>query len=383
MAAFFLLDRFPMVDTLVYRAEGAAVAGGTDLYGFRVTEGQLAATYPPFAAILFVPTTWLPVGLLKAAFFAGNVALLALLVGLSWRFAGLPRRKGLLVAAVALALWLEPVFQTLFFGQVNLALACLILWDLGRDDRAPGKGIALGIAAGIKLTPAIFIVYLLITGRIKAGLTALATFVGSVLFGVFVLPGASVDFWTRRLFETDRVGKVWIIDNQSLQGLVTRVLHTADSGWVWPLAAAVSCGAALWLARRAYRTPGRGDRWGVLITAGTALLVSPISWSHHWVWCVPLIAVLAAGGYQRTALVVTVAFASRSLWLVPHQGDTDLHMAWWQQAFASPYALLTLALFAGAAWQLRAGMPVTAVPVPRSAPRSAPPEPAGRSGGRG
>ncbi|MCB5180311.1 glycosyltransferase 87 family protein [Streptomyces sp. SMC 277] len=377
MSAFFLLDRFPMVDTLVYRAEGAAVADGTDLYGFRVTEGKLAATYPPFAAILFVPTTWLPVGLLKAAFFAGNVALLALLVVLSWRFAGLPRRKGLMVAAVAAALWLEPVFQTLFFGQVNLALACLILWDLGRDDRAPGKGVALGVAAGIKLTPAVFIVYLLVTGRIKAGLTALAAFAGSVLLGVFVLPGASVDFWTRRLFETDRVGKTWIIDNQSLQGLVTRVLHTTDSGWVWPLAAAVCGGAALWLARRAHLTPGRGDRWGVTITAGTALLVSPISWSHHFVWCVPVIAVLVASGYQRTALAVTVVFASRSLWLVPHQGDMDLHMAWWQQPLASPYAVVTLVLFAAAAWQLRTPAPLTDAAVPRAQPRSAPPEPAG------
>nr|WP_276329153.1 glycosyltransferase 87 family protein [Streptomyces tricolor] len=75
----------PMADLLVYRAEGAAVAHGTDLYGFTVTEWRLPATYPPFAAVLFVPTIWLPVPALKAVFLAGNVLLLAALVALSAR----------------------------------------------------------------------------------------------------------------------------------------------------------------------------------------------------------------------------------------------------------------------------------------------------------
>ncbi|MEV0038083.1 glycosyltransferase 87 family protein, partial [Streptomyces sp. NPDC050804] len=243
LAAFATLcvaRHIPMADTLVYRAEGAAVVGGTDLYGFTVTRWQLPATYPPFAAILFVPTTWLPVDALKVVFVIGNVALLALFVRLSWRFAGLPAGPVPLLVAVAAGLWLEPVFQTVLFGQINLALACLVLWDLSRPEHALGKGFALGVAAGIKLTPAVFIVYLLVTGRVRAGLTALSSLTATVLLGVLVLPQASDEFWTRRVFETSRVGKAWIIDNQSLQGLLARVLHTPEPGAVWTAADAVT-----------------------------------------------------------------------------------------------------------------------------------------------
>ncbi|MDF3146140.1 glycosyltransferase 87 family protein, partial [Streptomyces sp. T21Q-yed] len=155
-----------MADALVYRAEGQAVLRGGDLYGFTVTEWQLPATYPPFAALLFVPAALIPVTALKATFLAGNALLLVVLVHLSARLSGpartrLPRRTAL-CAATAAALWLEPVFQTLLFGQINLALACLILWDLTRPSGARFKGAAVGIAAGIKLTPAIFIAYLVL-----------------------------------------------------------------------------------------------------------------------------------------------------------------------------------------------------------------------------
>lgn len=360
LAALCIYQRIPMADTLVYRAEGAAVANGTDLYGFTVTEWQLPATYPPFAAILFVPTTWLPVPALKVVFVVGNVALLVLLVRLSCRFAGLPARAPLVIAAVAAGLWLEPVFQTLLFGQINLALVCLVLWDLSRDEEAIGKGFALGVAAGVKLTPAVFILYLLITGRVRAGLTALASFTGTVLLGALVLPHASVDFWTRRIFETDRVGKAWIVDNQSLQGLFARALHNPEPGPVWALAAALTAVAGLWIARRA----ASGAR-GVLVTALTALLVSPISWSHHWVWCVPLLAVLIAEGRHRTAAAVTAVFLARTLWLVPHQGPLDLQLPWWQQALASPYPLLGLALLALAVRHAQASPEPVPVPGPR------------------
>jgi hypothetical protein len=454
-----LVTRAPMADALVYRAEGAAVLNGADLYGFTVTEWQLPATYPPFAALLFVPAAWLPPAALKVAFVAGNVALLAVLVRLSCRLAGLPARLGALCAATALALWLEPVFQSVLFGQVNLAVACLILWDLTRPPGARGKGIALGIAAGVKLTPALFIAYLLLTRRRREAGAATAACAGTVLLGALALPAASVDFWTRRLYETDRVGKAWIVDNQSLQGLIARALGEPSPGLAWALPALTVGCAGLWLARRvtgggggvsrgvvggggvspgavgdgdvsrgvvgdggvspvtvrgggvppgavggggvspggvspggvspgtaddrgvspgtangrgvsptpadhrcvlptaarhrrvlpatAHRqgiSPAVADRWGILTTALTALLISPISWSHHWVWCVPLIAVLYAEHGPRPAVAVVAVFTARTLWLIPHQGALDLRLPWWQQPLASPYPLLGLVL---------------------------------------
>ncbi|MGH4029573.1 glycosyltransferase 87 family protein [Actinomycetota bacterium Odt1-20B] len=355
------LQGLPMADALVYRAEGAAVASGSDLYGFTVTEWQLPATYPPFAAILFVPTTWLPVAALKAAFLAANTALLALLLHLSAKSAGLPTRAAPLCAATALALWLEPVFQTVLFGQINLALACLVLWDLtrppvsrhrpskegaSRPTDPPGtlaRGFGIGVAAGIKLTPAVFIAHLFLTRRTREGMTALAAFGGTVLLGALVLPYATVEFFTRRVFETGRVGKAWIVDNQSLQGLVARVLHTAEPGLAWAVPAGLIGVAGLWLARRSGDGP-----WGILAAACTALLVSPISWSHHWVWCVPLLVLLWARGHRRTAVAVAVVFTARTMWLLPHAGDLDLRLPWWQQALASPYPLLALGLLLSA-----------------------------------
>ncbi|MFF1417852.1 glycosyltransferase 87 family protein [Streptomyces sp. NPDC058280] len=364
LATLCVALRIEMADTLVYRAEGAAVVGGTDLYGFTVTEWQLPATYPPFAAILFVPTTWLPVAALKVVFVAGNAALLALFVRLSWRFAGLPAGPVPLLVAVAAGLWLEPVFQTVVFGQINLALACLILWDLSRPEHALGKGFALGIAAGIKLTPAVFIVYLLVTGRVRSGLTAIASLTGTVLLGMLVLPQASTEFWTSRVFDTGRVGKTWVVDNQSLRGLLARVLHTPEPGTVWVVAAALTAAAGLWLARRAVVRCGL-ETWGVLITALTALLVSPISWSHHWVWCVPLLAVLIAEGRLRTAAAVGVVWTARSFWAVPHEGELDLQLPWWQQPLASPYPLFTLGLLAFATWRTAPARAGAALPAPR------------------
>ncbi|MFC5028028.1 glycosyltransferase 87 family protein [Streptomyces sp. DSM 41987] len=369
-ALFFSTYPVPMADMLVYRAEGAAVASGQDLYGFRVTRWNLPATYPPFAALLFVPTTWLPLGALRGGFVLGNLGLLAALTHLSLRCTSRPggsRHPAALIALPAGALCLEPVFQTFVYGQINLALAVLVLWDLSRPDGARGKGFAVGIAAGIKLTPAIFAVYLALTGRTREATTAACAFAGTVLLGIAVLPGASVDFWTTRLYETDRVGKAWIIDNQSLQGLLARLLHTEHPGLVWVAAAALTAAAGLAVATCAAR---RGlEAWGVLCAAVTALLVSPISWSHHWVWCVPLLALLAAHTrglpWRRAAVLATAAaFACRSMWLTPHQGDLDLHLPWWQQPLASPYPLLGLAFLAGTALCLRRanGRPSAATP---------------------
>ncbi|WP_433546970.1 glycosyltransferase 87 family protein [Streptomyces sp. CA-294286] len=355
LTALFLVTRIPLGDTLVYRAEGQAVVDGTSLYDFVTTEWKLPATYPPFAAILFVPTTWVSVVAMKVCFFVGNIVLLAVLVRLSWRFAKLPQRPELVLVVTAAAIWLEPVFQTFVFGQINLALACLVLWDLNRPKGALGKGIGLGVAAGIKLTPAIFIVYLLITGRVRNGLTALASFVATVVIGILVLPSASLDFWTRRMFETERVGKVWIIDNQSLQGMIARAMNSMEPGLVWFGCAVVVGLAGLWVARRAVRAGL--EEWGVVAVALTMLLVSPISWSHHWVWCVPLIALLCAERRHRAAAVLVVLFTCRSFWALPHQGDLDVQLPWWQQPGLSPYAMASLVLLGWLAWRLRDGRP--------------------------
>ncbi|MFJ1586117.1 glycosyltransferase 87 family protein [Streptomyces sp. NPDC088197] len=397
-AAWWLRRPVPMADLQVYRAEGAAVLGGRDLYGFRVTRWRLPATYPPFAALLFTPVARLPLSAARAACVAANLALLATLVRLSLRLAAdtgtaaadavrSRRYAAPVLLGTAGALWLEPVFQTVVFGQINLAVAVLVLWDLTRPEGARGKGFALGLAAGVKITPALLAVHLALTGRRREAARAAAGFAASAALGLAVLPGASLDFWTARLYETDRVGEVWIVDNQSLQGLLARVLHTPAPGLLWAASALVTAAAGLAVAARAHR--GGRPALGLLCAAVTALLVSPVSWSHHWVWCVPLLAFLATrlsaegpgpgpdsgpGPGSRTArsrgpraadllgrraalLGCGAVFYGRSMWLVPHQGDRDLRFSWWEQPLAAPYPLLGLALLAGTALSTRPRRP--------------------------
>jgi alpha-1,2-mannosyltransferase len=354
--ALCLHMRFPMVDAEVYRAEGAAAAAGHGLYALRVTPWHLQATYPPFAAVLFVPASWLPMDVLRVVVTEANVVLVGALAHLSFRFAGWPRRVDrrpvALLVAVALGLWTEPVFQTLVLGQVNLLIAALVLWDLSRPDGDRGKGLAIGLAAGVKLTPALFAVYLLLSGRVKAAVLAAAAFAGTVAAGWLALPGSSLRYWTADVFDTSRVGKPWIVDNQSLRGLIDRMTHTTQPGWWWAAAAGLTAVVGLAVASLAAR---RGlEPWGVVCTAVTALLVSPISWTHHWVWCVPLIVLLAAEARRvtwRWAAVgaVVAGFVVRSMWLEHRPGRYVLHMSWWHQPLLSPYPVMGLAFLAVAA----------------------------------
>ncbi|MEE1800528.1 glycosyltransferase 87 family protein [Streptomyces sp. JV176] len=397
----------PLADTRVYRAEGAAVLGGDDPYGIELYgpapggsglygpgpdgsgpegsgpdgTGLDGTAYPPFAAILFVPTTWLSAGALKVAFVLGNIALLALLVRLSLRLVGrsptapvATRYAAAATLAVAAGLWLEPVARTILLGEITLAVACLVLWDLSRPDHALGKGFALGIAAGITLTPALFIAYLLLTSRVRQGLTALAALTGTVLLGMLVLPYASGEFWTNQIFRTDRAGAAWAAGNQSLHGLLARLLHTPEPGAPWVVAALLTAAAGLWTARRAVVRAG-SESWGILLTALTALLVTPVSWSHEWVWCVPLLAALLAEHRLRTAALAGAVWTARSFWAVPYEGEPALRLPWWQQPLISPYALCALALLAHTAWRhtrTRAGTgPLSTLPGPRS-PRGRP-----------
>ncbi|MFJ4675297.1 glycosyltransferase 87 family protein [Kitasatospora sp. NPDC088783] len=380
-----------MVDMVVYRAEGAAVADGHDLYALRVTEWSLPATYPPFAAMLFVPTTWFGLPFLRVAVTAGNVLLLAALAHLSFKLVGWPRRDlrpiGILLVT-GLGVWLEPVFTTLRYGQINLALACLILWDLTRPDRVRSKGVAIGIAAGIKLTPGLFAVYLLITGRVRAAFVAGATFVGTFLIGALFLPDATRGFWTTYLFDSSRVGKTVIVDNQSLRGLVARLTHLETPGaaatLLGVLVAAAGLAVAVWTHRSAHWSP-RADAWSVCTALVTAVLVSPISWTHHWVWCVPVLVLLAAEAAHERSRPAAVrhrrwrvifgltllGFLSFAMWIVPHKGDLDLHLTPLKQFPAGVYPLMGLCFLAVAALRVRsrrraAGAPLVRVPAPRT-----------------
>ncbi|QMU80060.1 DUF2029 domain-containing protein [Streptacidiphilus sp. PB12-B1b] len=369
------LAHVSMIDMVVYRAEGGAVAHGHDLYDLRVTQYALPATYPPFAAMLFTPTTWIPVDLLRPLVTCANLVLLGAFGYLSALLADWPRRAmrpALVLLTVGLGVWLEPVFTTLRYGQINLLIGVLVLYDLTRPDSSRSKGIALGLAAAIKITPGLFAVYLLISGRTRAAVTAGLSCLGTMVIGALVLPHASVEFWTGDLYDTTRVGKEYIVDNQSLRGVLDRVLHTTHSGTSTLLLSAAVAVLGLTVAVGIHRSAGdlpRARAWSVLCCAVTALLISPISWTHHWVWCVPLIVLLCAeaaherarhraGGPRRlrwraTAAATGLAFCSFAMWTVPHKGLSNLRIPYALQPIAALYPILGLAFLLLAGERLR------------------------------
>jgi alpha-1,2-mannosyltransferase len=360
------------VDLHVYRMGGATVLhGGSRLYRSRFA--GLPFTYPPFAAVVFTGLAAVPwrvaVTVLAGASVLALPAALYLVLRLSSPVREQARERAWTVAlAVAtVAIWLEPARATLGYGQVDILLTAAVLYDLSLPDTARGKGLLIGLAAGLKLTPAIFAVYLLITGRQRAAATAGGVFAGTVAAGFAAVPASSAWFWAGRFAAPGHVSPVQDPQNQSLAGALARIMHTADILPAWlPLAAVVAV-AGLSLAAAASR---RGDEaLGFGLCAVTGLLISPISWIHHWVIVIP--ALLAAGltaarayraGNVATAVVVTATItASAAIGWIELAGETPrsgwLALPTWVLVRSVCYVLIGLAVLVAGAWsQVRSAL---------------------------
>ena len=204
----------------------------------------------------------------------------------------------------------------MFNGQINLILMAFVLVSVGAQGRRGGIGV--GIAAAIKLTPGIFIVLFLLARRNKAALIAVGTFAVCGLIGYLAAPGASRLYWTRFFYDTKRVDAPYI-GNQSIYGAAIRIFHGAShvGGWYLPVTvaiAAIGLGAATVFARR-------GDWLSAgAVTGIVGLLISPVSWTHHWVWVVPALVVLARQGVRApiAAACGFLLFALAPMWWTPH-----------------------------------------------------------------
>ncbi|MFI5062688.1 MAG: glycosyltransferase 87 family protein [Streptosporangiales bacterium] len=251
--------------------------------------------YPPFAALPFAFLSLLPLRTLQIAATWAGVAAVLVTEAAMLRALGQPRgarRAGLVLLTSAAALMLEPVQRTLYLGQVELVLMALVTWDMCQPERRWWQGAGVGIAAGIKMVPLIFIPYLLLTRRFRQAAVAAAVFAATVAVGFVLLPRDSSQWWLHGLFARGSYsGNVTYAGNQSLLAVIARA---GGSHTEW-LAAAVLTGM-LGLAAAAALDRAGHRPLGFAMTALTGLLVSPISWDHHWVWIVLAAPVLVCYG---------------------------------------------------------------------------------------
>ncbi|OBI41132.1 hypothetical protein A5707_08025 [Mycobacterium kyorinense] len=282
-------------DYYVYRDGGYHVLKDLPLYNKTLGGGPLLYIYPPFSALLFVPLVWLPYHADRYIWSGINVVLLIACVVLCFRILSYRITPYLAGVSALLALacaFLEPVRTTLFFGQINLLIMLLVLWDASRSQRSRLKGVGIGFAAGIKLTPAYFIVYYLLVRQWRAAGVAVVTFAATIGLGWLVLPDDSRQYW-RGYFVDPGYIRGFLFKgaaNQTVRGMIARLSGTAPPTWSWLLADACVVAISMWIAVRLYR---RGEPLLALAVAGlSSTVVSPFSWSHHWVWLVPVVVYL-------------------------------------------------------------------------------------------
>ncbi|WHT17364.1 glycosyltransferase 87 family protein [Crossiella sp. CA-258035] len=345
---------FYYLDLQVYRAGGLTWLNGLSLYEpsfprpFHL-DFPLPFTYPPLAAVLFAPVGLLPFWV-SAVLFA-VLSLLALfgtgaMVG---RRLGLERRAAWYVASVIglACVVLEPIRETLMFGQVNLILMVMIAADCLLKKTPWPRGMMIGLAAAIKLTPLAFLLYFLVKLQWRPMFVAVGSFLGFGALGFLLSPGNSVQYWFHTLIDPGRIGSPVYANNQSVRGVISRI--GMDSSVLW-LVLALAIAAVAALAVHRLRAAGH-DLHALLVVATAGLLASPVSWSHHWVWIGPVVVLLAVKIAQTAAARVRLVAIGLPLALIfgfgPHQylpkgEDQELKWTLGQNLLGNSYVLVAL-----------------------------------------
>ena len=352
---------------------------GGGLYDYLRPPTHYGFTYPPFAALVMSPMAllgWHPTIVVSfmLSVFAGAL-LLRWLVGPMAERHGWERWYALALAACLFAVF-GPLRDTLSYGQVNILLLALVFADarLLTTGRTRWAGIGIGLATAIKLTPAIFIGYLWLTGRWRAARLATGVALGATVLAAAVAPTESRVFWTEAIWNTDRIGSLSYISNQSLRGVLARVDPSAGTG-VWLLL--VVAVLVIW-AIRVRRAMAAGDEVaGFALTAVAGCLVSPVTWVHHLVWVIPALlltfdcALREAPGSPRRRRLLT---ASWGLYVLL---GSSMVWIWWEShtwwSFIGGNAFVWACLGLLAAMPIRQPDPLAANLGPRIArPRRSP-----------
>jgi len=363
------------IDIDIYQMGGRAWLDGRPLYGdvlFHTPIGlNLPFTYPPLAAIVFCPFSWLhmpaasiAITLLTSALLVISTAIVltsldvwdrsATVGGPAW----LRRLWLAVVIAAAATIWLEPITSNFAFGQINVVLMTLVIADCLPSRTPWPRGLLLGVGMALKLTPAVFLLYFLLRRDGRAAVTAVASFVGATLLGFVLAWSDSWEYWTHTVRHTDRIGETALNTDQNIAGALARLgLGEHERFPLWVAACLVVLGLTIWAMRRVLRA---GEPALALICVALfGLVVSPVSWSHHWVWVLPAVLVTGILAWRRrnaALAVVTIVGVALTRWtpidLLPKHHETTAN--WWRQLVGTSYVWWALAVI------VTAGLAVTA-----------------------
>lgn len=311
-------------DMKIYHGAVVWWTTGHDLYAFIAPRTTLGFTYPPFAALAMLPIARIPIGLAGLLNILFSLAALAVILTALLR--PIAERLGwplwfTVGLAVPISATIEPVRETLGYGQVNVLLFALVMADmiaLRWRSRPPARGgapagalrrfwlggtwagVGIGLATAVKLTPALFIFYLLVTRQWRAAMTAIGTAIGVTLATFAIAGRESTIYFSTVLWQTDRVGESDMTPNQSLAGVLARLYDSMQTPGLLYLAFAVLM-LAVGLSRAA-SAHADGDELAAFTLVGlTANVISPISWTHHLVFVIPAVIVLADAAVRRRA----------------------------------------------------------------------------------
>jgi len=302
-------------DLRIYRDAEQHIAGG-HTYTLHFSRAHLRFTYPPFALLLLSPLRYIPLVPLELVWWVLGAAALVTLSYLA--LTGATSLRGsrsvaiaALVAGVAQCA-LEPLRSNADYGQINVFLMLLVVTDLTRV-RQPWRGLLVGLAAAIKLTPLLYLAYFLVVRDLRSALRGAAAFLGAAALSWLILPSDSLYYWVHQVAQPQHTGNVNYVSNQSWLGLVHRAPVNADRVGIalWCLLEVATLVVGIIAARRLVRIDRPID--AILALALTELLISPISWSHHWSWVV-LVPIVMLGRWEKyrkvsKAMVLLLAMA--------------------------------------------------------------------------
>lgn len=353
------------IDIDVYRMGGQAWLDSRPLYAdgatFATRGGlDLPFTYPPLAAIMFSPFALLSLQAASAAITLVTLALLIVSTAIVlnrldvWPHSAITGeppwlRRGWLAAAIVVpaVVYLEPIRSNFEFGQINVVLMTLVIADCVPRRTPWPRGLLLGLAIAVKLTPAVFLLYFALRRDVRALLVTSASVAAATLLGFVLAWRDSLEYWTATVRHTDRIGTATLNTNQNISGALARLgLSEGPRFVVWMLACFAVLGLTVWAVRRLLRSATDDNAVLALICVALfGLVVSPVSWSHHWVWMLPALLVtgIVAARQRHLALgLLTAAGVALMVWtpitLLPEHRETTASVlrqlaggsyAWW------------------------------------------------------